>query len=101
MRRPSPLLSAIAFAALSVAGASSHAQPKGCAALDPATLGPKTIIGQGPKGEKAASIAELQLTAEEAAKVKAGKFRVGITMQTVNLDWSQLQIQGITDTLKK
>jgi ribose transport system substrate-binding protein len=35
------------------------------------------------------------------AKVKAGKFKVGISMQTMNLDWSQLQVQGITDTLKK
>ena len=33
--------------------------------------------------------------------MKAGHFKVGISMQTVNLDWSQLQVQGITDTLKK
>ena len=69
--------------------------------LDLATLGPKTIIGQGPNGEKASSVDVLQLTPEEAAKVKAGNFKVGITMQTVNLDWSQLQVQGVTDTLKK
>ena len=69
--------------------------------VDMATLGPKGIVGQGPHGEKAASPDELKLTDDEAAKVKAGKFKVGISMQTVNLDWSQLQIQGITDTLKK
>jgi len=69
--------------------------------VDLATLGPKGIVGQGPHGEKAASPDELKLTDDEAAKVKAGKFKVGISMQTVNLDWSQLQIQGITDTLKK
>jgi ribose transport system substrate-binding protein len=69
--------------------------------VDLATLGPKGILGQGPHGEKAASPDELALTADEAAKVKAGNFKVGISMQTVNLDWSQLQIQGITDTLKK
>jgi ribose transport system substrate-binding protein len=88
--------------ALTLAVANSHAAaPKGCASLDPATLGPKSIIGQGPKGEKAASVDQLQLTPDEIAKIKAGKFRVGITMQTVNLDWSQLQVQGITDTLRK
>jgi ribose transport system substrate-binding protein len=69
--------------------------------VDLATLGPKSIIGQGPNGEKAASVEELQLSADEAAKVKAGKFKVGITMQTVNLDWSQLQVQGVTETLNK
>jgi len=62
---------------------------------------PTSIIGQGPNGEKAASVDTLKLTDEEAAKVKAGKFKVGISMQTVNLDWSQLQVQGITDTLGK
>src|SRR5262245_26200568 len=85
---------------LSALDASAQA-PTGCANVDLATLGPRTIIGQGPNGEKAASVDQLQLTPEEAAKVKAGKFKVGITMQTVNLDWSQLQVQGITDTLKK
>ena len=69
--------------------------------VDLATLGPKGIVGQGPHGEKAASPDELALTDEEAAKVKAGNFKVGISMQTVNLDWSQLQVQGITETLKK
>jgi ribose transport system substrate-binding protein len=91
------------MAAVMVLAASEvHAQAtRGCGAIDLTTLGPKSIIGQGPNGEKAASVDQLQLTTEEAAKVKAGKFRVGITMQTVNLDWSQLQVQGIKDTLAK
>ncbi len=61
----------------------------------------KTIVGQGPNGEKAASVDAVKLSDAEIAKVKAGKFKVGISMQTMNLDWSQLQVQGITDTLKK
>src|ERR1043165_2360417 len=69
--------------------------------VDLSTLGPKSIVGQGPHGEKAASPEVLALTDAEAAKVKAGNFKVGISMQTVNLDWSQLQVQGITDTLNK
>ena len=98
----------IASALFSTAGtlalltAPSIAQtPVGCVTgVEPTSLGPKSIIGEGPNGETAASVDQLQPTAEEIAKVKAGHFRVGITMQTVNLDWSQLQVQGVTDTLK-
>jgi ribose transport system substrate-binding protein len=97
------------FAALMAVGsmaafsnANSAELPASCVkGVDMATLGSKTIVGQGPHGEKAASTDELKLTDAEAAKVRAGHFKVGISMQTVNLDWSQLQVQGITDTLKK
>jgi ribose transport system substrate-binding protein len=103
--RTTSLMAAAMMAASVVAlsAAASKAQtPASCVTgVDLATLGPKTIIGQGPNGEKAASVDEVQLTADEAAKVKAGKFKVGITMQTVNLDWSQLQVQGVTETLNK
>ena len=76
--------------------------PAGCVkGVDLATLGPTSIVGHGPHGEKAASPEVLKLSDAEAEKVKAGHFKVGISMQTVNLDWSQLQVQGITDTLKK
>ena len=92
-----------AASAMALSMTASLAQvPDGCVkSIDLATIAPKGIVGQGPHGEKAASPDELALTDEDAAKVKAGNFKVGISMQTVNLDWSQLQIQGITDTLKK
>ena len=95
------MMTAASMIALSTVA--SYAQtPASCVTgVDLATLGPKSIIGQGPNGEKAASVDEVQLTSDEATKVKAGKFKVGITMQTVNLDWSQLQVQGVTDTLNK
>ena len=69
--------------------------------IDMATLGPKGIVGQGPNGEVASAVDTVAISDAEAEKIKAGHFKVGITMQTVNLDWSQLQIQGVTDTLKK
>jgi ribose transport system substrate-binding protein len=69
--------------------------------VDLSTLGPTSIVGQGPHGEKAASVDVLKLSDADAEKVRAGHFKVGISMQTVNLDWSQLQVAGITDTLKK
>ena len=88
---------ALAYASSALADASASCV-KG---VDLATLGPTSIVGQGPHGEKAASPEVLKLSDADAEKVKAGHFKVGISMQTVNLDWSQLQVQGITDTLKK
>lgn len=44
---------------------------------------------------------ELQVTSDDAAKAQAGHFKVGIVMQTMNIDWSTLQVRGMTDTLKK
>jgi ribose transport system substrate-binding protein len=102
--RSSALLTAIVAAgSLAAFSAAVRAEvPDTCVkGVDLATLGPTMIVGQGPHGEKAASPDQLKLTDEEAAKVKAGHFKVGISMQTVNLDWSQLQVQGITDTLTK
>ena len=55
-------------------------------------VGPASILGQGPHGEKAASPEVLKLSDADAEKVKAGHFKVGVSMQTVNLDWSQLQV---------
>jgi len=102
--RSNTILTAV-LAAGSIAALSAAARaevPDTCVkGVDLATLGPKSIVGQGPHGEKAAAPDVLALSDEEAAKVKAGHFKVGISMQTVNLDWSQLQVQGITDTLKK
>lgn len=101
-RRDSRMLLASVMAAAVVAALSSSGAGAQCVTgLQAAAIGPKSIVGQGPNGEKAASVDAVQLSAAEAAKVKAGKFKVGISMQTMNLDWSQLQVQGITDTLKK
>ncbi|MFB9261873.1 substrate-binding domain-containing protein [Bradyrhizobium erythrophlei] len=101
-RRRPVLTASILAAAVSIATSAAAEVPATCVkGVDLATLGPKSIIGQGPHGEKAASPDALALSDADAAKVKAGHFKVGISMQTVNLDWSQLQIQGITDTLKK
>ena len=97
------LTSAIALGAIALFPCASTAEvPASCVkGVDLATLGPTSIVGQGPHGEKAASPDDLKLSEAEGAKIKAGHFKVGISMQTVNLDWSQLQVQGITDTLNK
>ena len=93
-----------AAASLALAGALTAAQaaaPVCTIKTAAADLGPTGIIGQGPNGAKAASVNDVQLTDEEVAKAKAGHFKVGLVMHTMNLDWSQLQIQGIKDTLGK
>jgi ribose transport system substrate-binding protein len=93
------LASVVAATALAICCSQAFAQA--CTSLPANSIGPTGIVGQGPNGEKAASADAVKLTDAEAAKVKAGKFKVGISMQTMNLDWSQLQVAGITDTLKK
>src|SRR5580698_4065026 len=99
----SALACSVAVGALALLSSAALAEaPASCVkGVDLTTLGPTSIVGQGPHGEKAASPDDLKLTDAEAAKIKAGHFKVGISMQTVNLDWSQLQVQGITDTLNK
>src|ERR1700722_15376971 len=99
----SALAGGVAMGAIAFLSSAALAEaPAGCVkSVDLATLGPTSIVGQGPHGEKAASVDVLELSDADAEKVKAGHFKVGISMQTVNLDWSQLQVQGITDTLKK
>ena len=102
LRQTLPLTALIAATAISIAPSARAEVPASCVkGVDLATLGPKSIVGQGPHGEKAASPEVLALSDADAAKVKEKHFKVGISMQTVNLDWAQLQIQGITDTLKK
>ncbi|KQR76552.1 sugar ABC transporter substrate-binding protein [Burkholderia sp. Leaf177] len=96
-------LSTLAVALTSVVAAlcTTTASAQCVTGLPVASIGPSTIVGQGPNGEKAASVDTVKLTAAETDKIKAGKYKVGISMQTMNLDWAQLQVAGITDTLKK
>lgn len=100
-RRGSGVKLASIAVATAMALCCSQAFAQACEKLAAGSIGPSGIVGQGPNGEKAAAVDAVKLTDAEATKVKAGKFKVGISMQTMNLDWSQLQVQGITDTLKK
>lgn len=101
LRQALPLTVLMAAAVSAISPARADVPATCVKGVDLAKLGPKSIVGQGPHGEKAASPEVLALSEADAAKIKEKHFKVGISMQTVNLDWSQLQIQGITDTLKK
>jgi ribose transport system substrate-binding protein len=82
-------------------GSNTKSAAPAAAKLNPATLGPTGIVGKGPHGEPAASMNDLKLSAADISKVKKGHFKIGIVMHTEDLDWSKLQVRGITDTLKK
>jgi ribose transport system substrate-binding protein len=79
-------------------GAGQNGKQDPLASVDPASLAPAAIVGKGPNGEQPGSPADLKLTDDEAAKAKAAGFKVGIVMQTMDIDWSKLQVAGITDT---
>jgi ribose transport system substrate-binding protein len=83
------------------AGGHSADAATGANALDPAKLIPPKIVGSGPFGEAPSTADSVRLTADEEAAAKAAHFKVGVVMQTMDIDWSKLVVQGITDTLKK
>ena len=88
---------------LSVCGA-PLAYAAGCEVankINPASLVPPAIVGSGPFSEKPSTVDSLRLTDKQAVAAKAAKFRVGVVMQTMDIDWSKLVVAGITDTLKK
>ena len=101
MRYKLPFAAFIAASTFGVAAAYAETPASCVKGVDLSALGPKSIVGQGPHGEKAASADALALSDADVAKIKDKHFKVGVSMQTVNLDWSQLQVQGITDTLTK
>src|SRR3979409_2692138 len=80
---------------------SSGSSQAGGVKLNPADLATKGIVGKGPNGETAATLSDVQLTDADATKAKAGHYKVGIVMQTMDIDWSTNQVRGITDTLQK
>ncbi|MEN8584738.1 substrate-binding domain-containing protein [Burkholderia sp. RS01] len=88
------ILSAILLAGCSSGTASSTASAP---TIDPASVEPKGLVGLGPNGEKPALPSEVKLTPEQAAKVRAGNFKVGISMQTMDIDFAKVQ----TTVLKK
>src|SRR5271170_542867 len=70
------LASSVAVGGLAFLSSAAFAEaPASCVkGVDLATLGPTSIVGQGPHGEKAASVDMLKLSDADAEKVKAGHF---------------------------
>lgn len=100
------LLASLSLAALTFTSAAQadEGADEGCKIanqLDPVALVPGDIVGKGPFGEAPATIASVKLTPEQAAAAREAKFKVGVVMQTMDIDWSRLVVDGITDTLAK
>ena len=98
------LLGALAMSIGMVAGAAGQAHAGSCEianSLDPAALVPDGIVGGGPFGESPSTVDSVKLTDEQGEAARAGNFRVGVVMQTMDIDWSTLVVAGITDTLEK
>jgi ribose transport system substrate-binding protein len=59
-----------------------------------------TVASTGPFGEKPASLADLTLTAEELAKVKAMNATAAIVMH-IKSDWEKAQVDGLNATFNE
>ena len=97
------LAASVSIVVIGAAGARAQ-DAEGCAVangLDPAALVPAGIVGQGPFGEAPSTTDSVHLTDAQAEAARAAGFRVGVVMQTMDIDWSQLVVAGITDTLEK
>ncbi|PLS16054.1 sugar ABC transporter substrate-binding protein [Bacillus sp. M6-12] len=63
--------------------------------------GDQEILSKGPNGETAVSAKTLQLTEEEVAKVKEGKYKAAIVMHYAGNDWATAQIDGLKAAFKR
>ncbi|MDQ0393261.1 substrate-binding domain-containing protein [Labrys monachus] len=97
----------MAGTALASAGAADYSWPNNIppeakALLEPLPLSPTGQPVPGyPKGPPAVSPDVLKFSEADVAKLKAGKFTAGLVMHTMDAGWPQLQVAGITNTLKE
>ena len=60
-----------------------------------------TVVSDGQRGEKGVLSSTLKITPEQAAKIKAGKFTVAISMGWLGDDWATEQLIGLKETFAK
>jgi len=60
-----------------------------------------TVVSDGQRGEKGVLASTLKITPEQAAKIKAGKFTVAISMGWLGDDWASEQLIGLKETFAK
>lgn len=59
------------------------------------------VVSDGQRGEPGFPAADLKLTDEQLAKVKAGNFTVAISMGWLGDDWASQQLIGLKETFEK
>lgn len=67
--------------------------------IDQAKLQPDSLIGKAPDGSEPSRPSSVDFTSEQCDKVRAGDFKVAIVMQTMAIDWSQIQVRSIKEQL--
>ena len=92
---------ALSGLAASPALADDTIPPEAKALLEPLPLSPRGQPVPGfPDGPPAVSPDVLKFSDQDLAKLKAGKFTAGLVMHTMDAGWPQLQVAGISNTLK-
>jgi len=92
---------ALSGLAASPALADDTIPPAAKALLEPLPLSPRGQPVPGfPDGPPAVSPDVLKFSDQDLAKLKAGKFTAGLVMHTMDAGWPQLQVAGISNTLK-
>ncbi|MBZ9897593.1 substrate-binding domain-containing protein [Mesorhizobium sp. BR1-1-6] len=99
------MAAALAVALSGLAASSAIADdtipPEAKALLEPLPLSPRGQPVPGfPDGPPAVSPDVLKFSDADLAKLKAGKFTAGLVMHTMDAGWPQLQVAGISNTLK-
>ncbi len=60
-----------------------------------------TVVSDGQRGETGVLGSSIQITDEQAAKIKAGNFTVGLSMGWLGDDWASEQLIGLKETFEK
>ena len=93
-------LSGTAFATLAAFaffGATAAFADDPTAGIDAKSFSPPKIISSSQSGDTASDPKLAWLTDEECAAAKAKGFKIGVVMQTMNIQWSTEQVRGVTD----
>ncbi len=60
-----------------------------------------TVVSEGQRGEKGVLGSSIQISDEQAAKIKAGNFTVAIALGWLGDDWASEQLTGLKETFEK
>ena len=60
-----------------------------------------TVVSGGQRGEVGVLGSSIKITDEQAAKIKAGNFTVGLSMGWLGDDWASEQLIGLKETFEK
>lgn len=90
--------SAVSVSAILLAGMATFAKAADpTATLDAQTLAPMGIVGPSQAGDTASDPKLAWLNDAECAAAKARGYKIGIVMQTMNIQWSTEQVRGVKD----